>query len=170
MLVTGATNYVFPTCSLIQVIICGVWLGTSPPFLEIDAHSEPKELFILCNKGSVTAFYHVLGYLGSLALGTFSLAFLGRNLPDAFSEAKFPTFCMVVFLSIWVTLLPVYHSTKGKVMAAVETSILASSAGLLGCICIPKCYIILLGPVMNYLKDLKNQIDSKRNWHADFIS
>ena len=113
--------------SMIQVIICGVWLGASPPFLEMDTHSEPKELLIVCNKGSVTAFYHVLGYLGSLALGTFSLAFLGRNLPDAFSEAKFPTFRMVVFLSIWVTLLLVYHSTKGKVMAAVETfSILAN--------------------------------------------
>ena len=121
------TCYVFPMYSMIQVIICGVWLGASPPFLEMDTHSEPKELLIVCNKGSVTAFYCVLGYLGSLALGTFSLAFLGRNLPDAFSEAKFPTFRMVVFLSIWVTLLLVYHSTKGKVMAAVETfSILAN--------------------------------------------
>ena len=171
LLETGASNDVIPLCSLIQVILCGVWLGTSPPFLEMDTHSEPKELIIMCNKGSVTAFYCVLGYLGSLALGTLSLAFLDRNLPDAFNEAKFPTFRMVVFLSVWVTILPVYHSTKGKVMAAVETfSILASSAGLLGCIFVPKCYIILLRPVMNYLKGLKNQIDSKRNWHADFIS
>ena len=131
--------------SMIQVIICGVWLGASPLFLEMDTHSEPKELLIVCNKGSVTAFYCVLDYLGSLALGTFSLAFLGRNLPDAFSEAKFPTFRMVVFLSIWVTLLLVYHSTKGKVMVAVEIiSILASSAGLLGCIFAPKYYIVLI--------------------------
>ncbi|XDA76479.1 hypothetical protein R6Z07F_006622 [Ovis aries] len=138
---------------------------------EMDTHSEPKELLITCNKGLVTAFYHVLGYLGSLALGILSLAFLARNLPDAFNEAKFPTFRMVVFLSVSVTLFPVYHSTKGKVMVTVETfSILASSAGLLGCIFVPKHYIIILRPVMNYLKGLKNQTDSKRNWHADFIS
>ncbi|XP_043323518.1 LOW QUALITY PROTEIN: vomeronasal type-2 receptor 116-like [Cervus canadensis] len=37
LLVRRATNYVFPMCSLIQVIICGVWLGTSPPFLEMDS-------------------------------------------------------------------------------------------------------------------------------------
>ncbi|KAG5208795.1 hypothetical protein JEQ12_016360 [Ovis aries] len=119
----------------------------------MDTHSEPKELLITCNKGLVTAFYHVLGYLGSLALGILSLAFLARNLPDAFNEAKFPTFRMVVFLSVSVTLFPVYHSTKGKVMVTVETfSILASSAGLLGCIFVPKHYIIILRPVMNYLK------------------
>ena len=164
MLVTGATNYVFLMCSLIQVIICGLWLGTSPPFLEMDTHSEPKELLITCNKGLVTAFYHVLGYLGSLALGTLSLAFLARNLPDAFNEAKFPTFRMVVFLSVSVTLLPVYHSTKGKVMVTVETfSILASSAGLLGCIFAPKCYIILLKPDKNSLKSLKYKLGSKGN-------
>ncbi|XP_020757543.2 vomeronasal type-2 receptor 116-like [Odocoileus virginianus] len=96
LLVTGASNYIIPMCSLIRVIICGVWLGTSPPFLEMDTHSDPKELTVMCNKGSVTAFYCVLGYPGSLALGTSSLAFLAGNLPDTFNEAKFLTFSMLV--------------------------------------------------------------------------
>ena len=154
---------------MIQVIICGVWLGASPLFLEMDTHSEPKELLIVCNKGSVTAFYCVLDYLGSLALGTFSLAFLARKLPDTFSEANFLTFSMLVLLSVWVTFLPICHSTKGKVMVAVEIiSILASSAGLLGCIFAPKCYTLLR--LENSLKGLKYQTDSKRNLHSGFIS
>ena len=55
LLVTGASNDVVPLCSLIQVILCGVWLGASPPFLEMDTHSEPKELIIMCNKAQSLA-------------------------------------------------------------------------------------------------------------------
>lgn len=114
LFVLGIYNAVIPICFLIQLIISGVWLATIPPYIGTDAYSEHAHIIILCNKGSVTAFYCMLVYLGTLALGSFTVAFMARNLPDTFNEAKFLTFSMVVFCSVWITFVPVYQSTKAK--------------------------------------------------------
>ncbi|XP_052024920.1 vomeronasal type-2 receptor 116-like isoform X1 [Apodemus sylvaticus] len=159
MLTSGAPNLVIPICTMIQFVLCGIWLLTSPPFIVRDIQSEQGKTVIICNKGSVISFHVVLGYLGSLALASFTVAFLARNLPDRFNEAKFLTFSMLVFCSVWITFLPVYHSTRGKIMVVVEVfSILASSAGLLGCVFVPKCYVILVRPDSNFLQKCKNKL------------
>ncbi|XP_075433988.1 extracellular calcium-sensing receptor-like [Ascaphus truei] len=137
-------------CSFLQFLMCISWLVLSPPFQENNIQTKPGVIIAECNEGSPTAFWCMLGYLSLLATISFTVAFLARQLPDSFNEAKFITFSMLAFLSVWVSYIPASLSARGKYTVAMEVfAILSSSWALVVCMFVPKCFIILFRPEMN---------------------
>ncbi|XP_056422381.1 G-protein coupled receptor family C group 6 member A isoform X2 [Hyla sarda] len=130
-------------CIGIQVIICTTWLVFWSPHIK-ENFSFPRTIILECNEGSTAAFGIMLGYIAVLAFACFIFAFKGRKLPENYNEAKFITFGMLIYFIAWITFIPIYATTSGIYLPAVEMIvILISNYGILSCTFLPKCYIIL---------------------------
>ncbi|XP_069092699.1 G-protein coupled receptor family C group 6 member A-like [Pleurodeles waltl] len=131
------------TCTGVQIIICTCWLLFNPPFVT-ENYSLPKTVILECDEGSNVVFGVMLSYIALLAFICFIFAFRGRKLPENYNEAKFITFGLLIYFIAWITFIPVYLTTFGKYLPAVEMIvILISSFGILCSTFFPKCYIIL---------------------------
>ncbi|XP_044092898.1 G-protein coupled receptor family C group 6 member A [Neovison vison] len=131
------------TCTGIQVVICTIWLIFAAPAVEENV-SLPRVILLECEEGSILAFGTMLGYIAILAFICFIFAFKGRKLPEHYNEAKFITFGMLIYFIAWIIFIPVYATTFGKYLPAVEIIvILISNYGILCCTFFPKCYVIL---------------------------
>ncbi|CAM5138326.1 unnamed protein product [Eretmochelys imbricata] len=133
---------------VIEVCVCTAYLTCIPPYVCKNMEFQNVTIILECNQGYIEFLCTLFGFDVFFTVLCFITAFIARKLPDNFNEAKFIPFGMLVFF--WISFVPAYLSTRGKFKVAVEIfAILASSFGLLGCIFLPKCYIILLKPERN---------------------
>ncbi|XP_054884615.1 vomeronasal type-2 receptor 1 isoform X1 [Poeciliopsis prolifica] len=150
ILTFGHQRAIAAVATLIQAVACTVWLIILPPHPVKNTAAQNVKIILECDEGSVIFICCIFAYDILLALLAFIFAFTARKLEDHFSEAKSMTFGMLVFFIVWISFVPAYLSTRGKFMVAVQIfAILASSFGLLTCIFLPKCYILLVKPERN---------------------
>ncbi|KAM8791923.1 G-protein coupled receptor family C group 6 member A isoform 3-T3 [Rhynchonycteris naso] len=158
------------TCTGVQVVICTFWLIFAAPAVEEDL-SLPRVIIRECEEGSVLAFGTMLGYIAILAFICFIFAFKGRKLPENYNEAKFITFGMLIYFIAWITFIPVYATTFGKHLPAVEIIvILISNYGILCCTFFPKCYVILCKQDTNTKSAFLNTIYTYSSRSADSLA
>uniref|UniRef100_A0A4W3GBY7 G-protein coupled receptors family 3 profile domain-containing protein n=1 Tax=Callorhinchus milii TaxID=7868 RepID=A0A4W3GBY7_CALMI len=136
--------------TLVQIGISLGFLISSPLVVQRNSQAVIGKIILECNKEPELALIGILGYIGTLALLCFILAFLARKLPNNFNEAKFISFSLLVFFVVWLSFIPAHASSKGKYLVAVEIfAILSSTFGLLAFIFFPKCYVVLMRPDLN---------------------
>lgn len=155
-------------CVALQVVSCICWLVLKSPFKQIIAY--PTTLLEDCHEGSYLAFGVMLGYIALLALVCFICAFKGRKLPQKYNEAKFITFSMLLYLMSWLLFVPVYVTTSGVYLPAVEmVAILISNYGILSCHFFPKCYVILFRKEQNTKSAFKKNLYEYSCKHSNTV-
>jgi calcium-sensing receptor len=88
-----------------------------------------------------------------LIIATF-ISFRERNCPDNFDEAKFISFTTILLGIILIAFIPTYRYVIGisRILVVTFTTFITAFS-CMGCIFVPKLYIILLRPERNVLPD-----------------
>ncbi|CAL8260322.1 unnamed protein product [Boreogadus saida] len=156
-------------CVALQVGACTCWLVLWSPFYHVVMY--PTTMLAECHEGSYVLFGVMLGYIAVLALVCFACAYKGRKLPQKYNEAKFITFSMLLYLISWLIFVPVYVTTSGIYVPAVEmVVILISNYGVLSCHFFPKCYVILFKRDQNTATAFKKNVYEYSRRNLDSVS
>uniref|UniRef100_UPI00358F5BEC extracellular calcium-sensing receptor-like n=1 Tax=Myxine glutinosa TaxID=7769 RepID=UPI00358F5BEC len=132
-------------CTLPQLVICSGWilLGHDKPSQNME--SRVGTSILECVRSEPIWPSCAMAYVGLLTAFCTTLAFQARKLSQLENEIKFITFSMLFFCLVYMSFFPAYISTRGKFNVVIITfAVVTVSYGALGCIFLPKCYVLLL--------------------------
>ncbi|XP_067867153.1 taste receptor type 1 member 1-like [Heterodontus francisci] len=146
----GQYVFVFAS-SFLSVIHCSVWMIQEPIATVINYNLSQTEIFLLCtSENDLSMFLSGFLYTGVLSLLCFVFAFLGKDLPKNYNEAKCISFSMVLYIASWsCCMLVIISGFKKHLSVAQALATLFSLFGILAAYFFPKCYIILFKPQCN---------------------
>ncbi|OCT96227.1 hypothetical protein XELAEV_18013902mg [Xenopus laevis] len=117
-----------------------------PPDVIFD-YPSIREVYLICNTNNL-GVVTPLGYNGLLILSCTFYAFKTRNVPANFNEAKYIAFTMYTTCIIWLAFVPIYFGSNYKIITMCFSVSLSATVAL-GCMFVPKVYIILAKPERN---------------------
>uniref|UniRef100_A0A4W4DSA6 Metabotropic glutamate receptor 5 n=1 Tax=Electrophorus electricus TaxID=8005 RepID=A0A4W4DSA6_ELEEL len=106
-----------------------------------------REVHLICNITNL-GVVAPLGYNGLLIMSCTFYAFKTRNVPANFNEAKYIAFTMYTTCVIWLAFVPIYFGSNYKIITTCFSVSLSATVAL-GCMFVPKVYIILAKPERN---------------------
>ncbi|KAL4647078.1 metabotropic glutamate receptor 5 [Arapaima gigas] len=131
---------------LLQLGIIVALFIMEPPDVVHD-YPSIREVNLICNTTNL-GVVAPLGYNGLLILSCTFYAFKTRNVPANFNEAKYIAFTMYTTCIIWLAFVPIYFGSNYKIITMCFSVSLSATVAL-GCMFVPKVYIILAKPERN---------------------
>ncbi|XP_022098847.1 metabotropic glutamate receptor 7-like isoform X2 [Acanthaster planci] len=135
----------------VQLVGATLWLAIDPP-KAIKTFPSWHQVILEC---AVTDLSLVLSlsYAMVLIVMCTLYAFKTRKMPENFNEAKFIAFAMYTTCVVWVAFIPIYIGTSSTDYKIQQTLLclcfIVSATVTLGCIFVPKIYIVMFAPQKN---------------------
>lgn len=135
------------TALKVVIVADNVLATTTNPTARPDPN-DPKVMVLSCNYRKALLFNTSLDLL--LSLAGFSFAYMGKELPTNYNEAKFITFCMTFYFTSSISLCTFMSVYEGVLVTILDfwvtvLNLLGISLGYFG----PKCYMVLFYPERN---------------------
>ncbi|XP_072357707.1 taste receptor type 1 member 1-like [Scyliorhinus torazame] len=144
-------QYIFVFIATVTEIgVSFIWIFSKFPVFERNYDISKTEVILMC--GPTNHLLSLLSISGpiSLSLLCFVFAYLGKNLPKNYNEAKYIAFSMALVLFSWIFLFLVVVSSPESHIPGVEAAVvLLNSYSITVGYFFPKCFIILLKPERN---------------------
>ena len=150
------------TLQAFLLIVLLPWSLLDPPVVEEYIYPE-HYAFIKCKAYSMSLgknlFLLNCSYIFLQILLSAFCSFKIRNVPENFGEAKRIAFSMYIFFISLLTYHPVEFSMSARYVTVVDcVTTMLSAYGFLGCVFLPKVYIILFRPELNTSVSLRLEV------------
>jgi len=149
---TSPKSQIIICCGLVSVQLGGsiMWLFIERPGTK-EVHPYPLTAVLQCGVSNLSLVLSLLYNMVLICLCTF-YAFKTRKIPENFNEAKYIGFTMYSTCIVWLAFVSIYFGTNNdyKIQTAALCMCVNISASVaLGCLFIPKVYIVLFQPYKN---------------------
>lgn len=149
---TSPKSQIVICCGLASVQLGGslVWLMFERPATK-EVHPQPLTAVLTCGVSNLSLVLSLLYNMLLIILCTF-YAFKTRKIPENFNEAKYIGFTMYSTCIVWLAFVAIYFGTYNdyKIQTATLCVCVNISASVaLGCLFVPKVYIVLFQPYKN---------------------
>ncbi|XP_031421479.1 taste receptor type 1 member 1-like [Clupea harengus] len=136
--------------SLLQLLLCSIWMATSPPVPIEDVSLVKHQIVLRCVVSYITPVTLTTGFMWILSGLCFCFSYMGTDLPKNYNEARAITFSMLLFCLSWAIFYTaefMSYSTSAQVVKIVVE--LSSLYGIMLSYFIPKSFIIVFQPLKN---------------------